>query len=119
MNTRTITSTLILAMLAMPVAYADTHTRHKLEKMHKDHTMMDKYESHVRMTDGVVEKLDMKRGMVTLKHDEVHGVMAAMTMGYRTANPEELEGLKVGDKVRFTMEKQGEEYVLTHIEMMK
>lgn len=106
MNIRTIALALALA-LTMPVtftAHADTQ---------QGHTM-----AHA-MTDGVVQKFDMKRGMVTLKHDDVPGVMPAMTMAYRAADPGELEGLKAGDKVRFAMEKQGGEYVLIHIESMK
>lgn len=41
---------------------------------------------------------------IVVDHDEIKGFMEAMTMGYRVEPPTLLEGLKAGDKVRFTID---------------
>ncbi|MBI2089463.1 MAG: copper-binding protein [Deltaproteobacteria bacterium] len=40
---------------------------------------------------------------VLLEHGEIKGFMGAMTMGYRVESPKLLQGLKPGDRVRFTI----------------
>jgi Cu/Ag efflux protein CusF len=41
---------------------------------------------------------------IVVEHGEIKGFMEAMTMGYRVDPPSLLEGLKFGDKVRFTID---------------
>ena len=41
---------------------------------------------------------------IVVEHGEINGFMEAMTMGYRVDPPSLLEGLKLGDKVRFTID---------------
>jgi Cu/Ag efflux protein CusF len=41
---------------------------------------------------------------IVVEHGEIKGFMEAMTMGYRVDPPTLLEGLKQGDKVRFTID---------------
>src|SRR5512141_2316547 len=41
---------------------------------------------------------------IVVEHGEIKGFMEAMTMGYRTEPSSLLEGLKSGDKVRFTID---------------
>ena len=41
---------------------------------------------------------------IVVDHEEIKGFMEAMTMGYRVDPPSLLEGLKFGDKVRFTID---------------
>ena len=41
---------------------------------------------------------------IVVDHEEIKGFMEAMTMGYRVDPPSLLEGLKQGDKVRFTID---------------
>jgi Cu(I)/Ag(I) efflux system protein CusF len=41
---------------------------------------------------------------IVVEHGEIKGFMEAMTMGYRVEPPSLLEGLKSGDKVRFTID---------------
>ena len=41
---------------------------------------------------------------LVLEHGEIKGFMEPMTMGYRIEPPALLEGLKSGDKVRFTID---------------
>lgn len=41
---------------------------------------------------------------IVLEHGEIKGFMDAMTMGYRVEPPSLADGLKFGDKVRFTID---------------
>jgi Cu/Ag efflux protein CusF len=43
---------------------------------------------------------------IVVDHEEIKGFMEAMTMGYRIDPPSLLEGLKQGDKIRFTIDVQ-------------
>jgi Cu/Ag efflux protein CusF len=45
--------------------------------------------------------------------------MTPMTMQFRAADPAMLDRVKVGDKVRFTADKVGGDYVVTRIEPAK
>lgn len=67
--------------------------------------------------DGVVKKVDQKKGQITLKHAAIANVMPAMTMSYKVAPS--LKGIQAGDKVRFVLEKNNDDYVVTRIEMVR
>jgi len=54
---------------------------------------------------------------VVVEHGEIKGFMDAMTMGYKVNQPSLLEGLKSGDKVRFTIDVQ--KNAIVKIEKMK
>jgi Cu/Ag efflux protein CusF len=41
---------------------------------------------------------------IVVEHGEIQGFMEAMTMGYRVEPPSLLDGVKFGDKVRFTID---------------
>jgi Cu/Ag efflux protein CusF len=43
-------------------------------------------------------------GQLVVDHEEIKGFMGAMTMGYPVDPPSQLEGLKPGDQVRFTID---------------
>ena len=47
-----------------------------------------------------------KASQIVLEHGEIKGFMEAMTMGYRIESASLLDGLKPGDKVRFTIDVQ-------------
>lgn len=70
--------------------------------------------------DGVVKKLDQKKATVTLQHGDIAEVnMPAMTMSYPVRHAQGLANLHPNDKVRFTMEKKQDDYIVTHIEAVK
>lgn len=72
------------------------------------------------LTDGIVQTVDTKTGVVTLKHGDITNMgMTAMTMGFAVANKKMLEGVKVGDKVRFHVEMMKGQSTVTHIEATK
>jgi Cu(I)/Ag(I) efflux system periplasmic protein CusF len=66
--------------------------------------------------DGEVRKIDAAQGKVTLKHGEIKSLdMPPMTMVFTAAEPKLLEGLKVGQKVKFEAEKRGSVYTVVKI----
>lgn len=71
------------------------------------------------LNDGVAKKVDMQNGKVTLQHGDIANVMPAMTMSYRVRQAQQLEPIHAGDKVRFTMDKLGDDYIVTHIEVAR
>jgi Cu/Ag efflux protein CusF len=54
---------------------------------------------------------------IVVEHGEIKGFMDAMTMGYRIDPPSLMEGLKFGDKIRFTIDVQNK--AITKIEKLK
>ena len=71
-------------------------------------------------SEGEVRKVDLAQGKVTLRHGPLANLdMPAMTMVFAAVDKKLLEGLKEGDKVRFTADKQNGAYVVTAIEAAK
>jgi Cu/Ag efflux protein CusF len=56
-------------------------------------------------------------GQLVVDHEEIKGFMEAMTMGYRIDPPTLLEGLRPGDKIRFTIDVQRK--AITAVEKVK
>ena len=72
------------------------------------------------MADGEVRKVDKEAGKVTLRHGPLENLgMPGMTMVFRAADPKMLEGLKEGDKVKFSAERVNGAFTVTHIEPAK
>jgi Cu(I)/Ag(I) efflux system protein CusF len=68
-------------------------------------------------TEAEVRKVDKSAGKVTLKHGEIKNLdMPPMTMVFTAKDPALLDKVKAGDKVMFSAEKQGGQYVVTAIE---
>ncbi|WP_332827297.1 copper-binding protein [Ramlibacter sp.] len=71
-------------------------------------------------SEGEVRKVDTARGKITLRHGPLANLdMPAMTMVFNAADPKLLQGLKQGDKVRFTADKKDGTYIVTAIEVAK
>ncbi|KQW36855.1 copper-binding protein [Rhizobacter sp. Root404] len=71
-------------------------------------------------SDGEVRKLDKDQGKVTLRHGPLVNLeMPAMTMVFKAADPKLLDGLKEGDKVKFTAEKVNGAFTVTAIQPAK
>jgi Cu(I)/Ag(I) efflux system protein CusF len=71
-------------------------------------------------SEGEVRKVDLEQGKVTLRHGPLANLdMPSMTMVFTAADPKLLQGLKQGDKVRFTADKKDGTYVVTAIETAK
>ena len=71
-------------------------------------------------TDGEVRKIDKEQGKVTLKHGPIANLdMPGMTMVFKVSDPKMLDGIKEGDKVRFTADKVNGAITVTAIEPAK
>ncbi len=72
------------------------------------------------MTDAEVRKVDLAAAKVTLRHAEIRSLdMPAMTMVFQARDKRLLDGLKVGDKVRFKAAHEGGQFIVTAIEAAK
>ena len=65
---------------------------------------------------GVVVSVDRDTGMVQIKHQDIKGYMAAMTMSFKARRPSLLDGISAGDNVEFTLRDDGYGVVLVRIE---
>jgi Cu(I)/Ag(I) efflux system protein CusF len=71
-------------------------------------------------SDGEVRKIDKDQGKVTLRHGPLANLeMPAMTMVFKAADPKLLDGLKEGDKVKFTAEKVNGAFTVMAIQPVK
>lgn len=104
----------ILAALAAPAALraaddTDSHAAHG----HADAQNLPWVNAEVR-------KIDKDNQKLTLRHEAIPNLeMEGMTMTFTAAKPEMLEGLKVGDKIRFSAERKEGKAVITRVEPAK
>ncbi len=66
--------------------------------------------------EGRVVVVDAAQGTVTLDHGPIPGLMPAMRMAFPVQPVERLQGLQVGEMVRFTLEPRGPEWVIVSLE---
>lgn len=67
-------------------------------------------------TKGVVKKVDMKAGKVTIIHEELTSLdMPAMTMVFRTADEAMLERMKEGDEIEFIADRVNGKLTVTEL----
>ena len=72
------------------------------------------------MTDGEVRKVDKDAKKLTIKHGEIKNLdMPPMTMVFRVKDAGVLDKVKVGDKVRFVVQKSDTGFVVTDIQAAK
>jgi Cu/Ag efflux protein CusF len=69
------------------------------------------------LSEGEVRRVDKAGGTITIKHGPLVNVdMPPMTMSFAVKDRAALDKVKVGDKVRFRVEKEGTDYVVTRLE---
>jgi Cu/Ag efflux protein CusF len=69
------------------------------------------------LTEGEVTKVDKPAGKITLRHGEIKNLdMPAMTMSFRVSNPQWLDELAPGQKVKFAAEKVGGQFTVVKLE---
>jgi len=74
----------------------------------------------LQMTEGEIRKVDLESKKVTIKHGDIKNLdMPGMTMVFQVKDPEMLDKVKAGDKVRFKAEKAGGAIVVTDIQPAK
>jgi Cu(I)/Ag(I) efflux system protein CusF len=65
-------------------------------------TYAQAHEGHLPQTEGVIKKLDVAAGKVTIAHAEIVNLnMPPMTMSFKAKDPAMLKPWKEGDKIRF------------------
>ena len=70
-----------------------------------------------KLADGTVKKIDKSAGKLTIAHGPLESLgMPAMTMVFRAARPSLLDQVKVGDRIRFAVEKVGGALTVTALE---
>ena len=72
------------------------------------------------MTEGEIRKVDKDAKKLTIKHGEIKNLdMPPMTMVFQVKDAGVLDKLKVGDKVRFAVQKSDTGFVVTDIQAAK
>lgn len=67
--------------------------------------------------EGTVKSLDPKAGTVTIRHGPIAALKwPAMTMTFKASNPALLQGVSVGDSVKFQLMQMGGAITLTAIQ---
>ncbi|MBK0394923.1 copper-binding protein [Ramlibacter algicola] len=73
-------------------------------------------QSSVPLVDAKVKKVDLKKGLLVLDHGDLPNLgMPAMTMGFDVADRKMLQGVKVGQKVKFQAEIIGGKATVTEL----
>lgn len=68
---------------------------------------------------GVVRAIDATHGTITLQHQAIASIgWPAMTMTFKVPSPKLLQGVKVGEKVQFTLHPAGTASTVTAIKPM-
>jgi protein SCO1/2 len=67
-------------------------------------------EASLYAVSGVVEDVSVEERQLVVAHDDISGLMPAMTMSFDVADPALLEGVAPGDAVEFTLEAGGGRY---------
>ncbi|TAJ81182.1 copper-binding protein [bacterium] len=68
---------------------------------------------------GSILQVDQSEGKITLNHEEIKGLMSAMSMEYDVESSGLLEGLKSGDRIRFKLSPRGFDFVVVEISKEK
>lgn len=106
----------LLALGAAPVALAQPGAGH--DAHHAAGAQLA--QASDALSEGEVRKVDKGAGKITIKHGPLVNLdMPPMTMVFRVQEPGMLEQVKIGDAVKFRVEKIGGQYVVTKIEAGK
>lgn len=65
---------------------------------------------------GIVRVIAPQINRIFIDHEDIPGLMEAMTMAFEPEDPNLLNELVPGDQVRFTLQKKGERLILVGIE---
>lgn len=72
-------------------------------------------ELHYYKSKGVIKKIDMEKGKITIDHEDIKGYMSAMEMTEPVKDKAMLETVKVGDKIDFEIERIGANITFTKL----
>ena len=73
-----------------------------------------------KLADGTVKKIDKSAGKLTIAHGPLEALgMPPMTMAFHAAEPGLLDQVKVGDRIRFAVEKVRGALTVTAVEVVQ
>ena len=105
-------------IIAVTIGLATTHAAYADDVHHKNADA--KVAAGTTLTEGEIRKIDKDAKKITIKHGPIQNLdMPAMTMVFQVKNPEMLDQITTGDKIKFVVEKIGGALVVTHIEAAK
>ena len=122
-----IVAAVIFTTLGLGSAYAASqHSGHDMSSMGNTQMAqmaghdMSKMSASQDMSDGLVKKVDVTGGRVTLQHSALKNLdMPAMTMAFKLKDPAWASDLKVGDKIRFVAENPSNTLTVVQYEKVK
>jgi Cu(I)/Ag(I) efflux system protein CusF len=105
-------STMLALALALPFAsHANTEAATAAVEAPAGET------AQTSMTEGEIKRINKETGKLTIKHGPIVNLnMPAMTMVFRAADAAMLDQVKVGDQVRFVVEKIEGKYTVTQLQ---
>ena len=107
-----------IAMLAL-AATAVLPTQAQSSSAHTAEPVSKPAASSRRMVSGEVLKVYRNEKRLLLKHGPIENIgMDAMTMEFGVSDQKLLNSVKQGDKIRFAAKQVGEDYIVTHLEVM-
>ena len=116
MNYKTLTLTLLLSLGAMQ-AQAEMTMNHEGHDMSQMEGMTLAEAGDVTMTRGIISRIDAPNGKVGIKHEAIANLkMPAMNMVFLLADPAQLQGMQVGDAVRFRAENPAGKLTVTQLQ---
>ncbi|MDR2034983.1 MAG: copper-binding protein [Helicobacteraceae bacterium] len=81
-----------------------------------DHGSHSAHTQNSVVSEGEIRGANLEAGTVLLKHGDIEALnMRGMTMQFSVKDKTALSGLKTGDRVVFTLEKEGADIVVTDI----
>jgi Cu(I)/Ag(I) efflux system periplasmic protein CusF len=120
------TTTLGLALFAQASPQIEKNTgradvgQSSKENPFKDQAPKEQTQPAATMADAEVRKIDLENLKITLKHGEIKNLdMPSMTMVFQIKDAALFKDIKVGDKIKFAAEKQGRNYVVTEVQVVK
>lgn len=100
-----------LAVFAISLSAAQAQTQ-----SHEDHVKSGVHGEAAFWTAGEIKKVDVSQKKITIKHEDIKNLqMPGMTMVFNVKNIKLIEGLSIGDSVKFVAAQEGERYFVTDI----
>ena len=112
----------ILVMLLLAIAACKTkvdHSEHEGGMSNPNGKMMEMGETVTYRAVGAVQELDTANSKIKIKHEDISGLMPAMTMAFDVRDKNIFSSVKPGDNVVFWLESNGSTLTVTEIEKAK
>ncbi|MDQ3088695.1 MAG: copper-binding protein [Acidobacteriota bacterium] len=111
----------ILLMLLLAITACKTKVDHSEHTggMSNPNGTMEMGETVTYRAVGAVQELDTEKSKIKIKHEDIEGLMPAMTMAFDVRDKNIFSQVKTGDNVVFWLESNGATLTVTEIEKAK